>query len=348
MRVSWLLIAFAAGCTASESAPATQFGQPPPSLMAAGAAAAAPETSTSTDAEVAALRAELATGDDPAAAALALAELDDANERPADGLAAVDAALRRRPGDRRLRLLRVELLRDLGRRHVAVAELAQLLAEPQGADLPPILFLDLAQMAWLEGDRQQAASALAVVQSRGRGQSWYAAQAETIAELHGEVAAGGRPQRIAVRDLFGNLRAAPTLAEREHACRELIAVGGLTRARALAIAGDDPEPRLRGIAIQLADVDMPSLCEVCRLGLADSSPVVRAIAAGRARELPGERGADMLFAALAVESDAAAFAIMHHALHTLVPAGPELAAREADSTDGRAAVVAAWRQRWGR
>jgi hypothetical protein len=302
----------------------------------------------STDAEVAALRTELATGDDPAAAALALAELDDANERPADGLAAVDAALRRRPGDRRLRLMRVELLRDLGRRHVAAAELAQLLAEPQGAALPPILVLDLAQMAWLEGDRQQAAAALAIVQSRGRGKSWYAAQAETVAELSAEVAAGGRPQRIAVRDLFGNLRSAPTAAERELACRELIAVGGLTRARALAIAGDDAEPRLRGMAIQFAEVDLPALCEVCRFGLADRSPLVRAIAAGRARELPGERGTDMLLAALAVETDAAAFAIMHHSLHTLVPAGPEMTARDADSTDGRAAVVAAWRQRWGR
>lgn len=293
------------------------------------------------------LREQLATGEDPAAAALALAELLQSEERVEAALAAVDAGRARRPDDPRLRLLRIELLRDLGRRHVAYPELRELLGQSAARSLPPVLYLDLAQLAWLEGDTAGARAALATAQDRGKGEGWYAGQAEAIASLTAEVATLTRPARLPVRDLLGNLRGAPP-AERKRAFEELVTLGDEARARAVAIAGGDADPLLRSLAVQRAEVDAPALDELCSLALADGSALVRSAAANRCRELPADRAVVLLQHALAAETDGDAFVAEHQALASLVPGAPALEVGVAATAEGRANLLAAWRQQWGR
>jgi Flp pilus assembly protein TadD len=101
------------------------------------------------------LRQELATAEDPTASALELAGFLAAEERHEEALAVVQQAETRSP-DPRLRVARAGLQRDLGRRHLALAELETLVRERGAKALHPGLLYEVAELNWLEGNGAQA------------------------------------------------------------------------------------------------------------------------------------------------------------------------------------------------
>lgn len=289
------------------------------------------------------LREQLATGADPVPAALQLADWLAAQERLREALAVVDAGLARRPSTPDLRQARIELLRDLGRRHVAVAELRELLRQ-QGAAMPQQL-LDLAELEWLEGHRDAAAAALRQLRQDHPGCELLLTRSDEIAAFDREVQLEAHPVQVRARDLLGNLRGAPEPAERLLSLQQLLGCGGEVAVRAVAAAVVDADPAVRALGVRAAHLDLPALLALVRQALQDDAPAVRAAAASRAAELPTDRAVPLLLGSLGAEHDAFAFLVMHQTLLRLMPDGPKLAQGGADSEPDRAATAAEWRRR---
>ena len=332
-----------AACSTSDSRPAQAFGaatdslvepQPPAAPMA--------DVAMPTEAQ---LRGRVAHDDDPSAAALALVRQFDIEERLPEALQVLDAALERRPNEPSLRVARAGVLRDLGLRREAGEALAELLTQ-QGPDrIHPGLLFELAELQVLEGNAAAAKATLRMLRQSHGASEWTHRSASELAVLDRAIETG-RPLRLLARDLLGNLRGAPLAKDRLAALRELVRLDPELAARAVAIAGGDPDPKLRADSIRLATVDPGVLPEVVAAGLADRAPEVRLAAVLRAQELAAAEVADLLLAALANEQDAGVFAALHSALRQLDPAGPELKTTTAEDPAARAALVAAWRQRW--
>lgn len=343
------MLLLGAGCSASGE-PAAATGEAAlPSLLTSPAALATPVGSDdgsgiSDSAFEQYHREQLASAADPEPSALALVPWLAAQERMREALAVVDAALARRPGRWPLRLLRIEVMRDLGRRHVAVAELRQLLQQDGDGDRPE-LWLDLAELEWLEGHREAARTALARLRER-QGTAPEPQQQVRLDALAEELTLAARPTQIRCRDLLGNLRGAPAAGERLRALQQLLDCGRDVRATAAAIAVQDADARVRAAGVLGAELDQPALQALLRLALGDDAAQVRATAASRTGELPLAAAAPLLLRAIRSENDALAFTVMHQALQRLLPDGPTLAPGDADSAASRAAVAAGWRNRW--
>ncbi|MBL8733594.1 MAG: hypothetical protein JNN13_14580 [Planctomycetes bacterium] len=329
----------------------------PPTAAAAtapsGEGAALPATMPELDPlrEEAELRHLLATTSDPTEPALDLAALLLDEERPAEALQVLDTAAGRRPSPL-LRLARAGVLRDLGRRHLAVAELTGLVRELGAGNLGPGVLFELAELQWLEGAGADAAATLAQLRAAHQGDPWCREHHRDLDGLAAEIAHDEGPQRLRVRDLLGNLRGAPLATVRVATLERLVAIADAEPAltldlagRAVAIAAADASPAVRAAAVRLARPVPESVDDFCRLALDDAAALVRRFAASRAAELLGARAVPLLLAQLERESDPAAFAALDAALAASGGASALVTASAADTAAGRLAVVTQWRRR---
>lgn len=265
----------------------------------------------------------------------------------ADALSANDRAL--------LMVARAGVLRDLGERHLAAVALRGVLAAHGPAALHPGLLMELAELDWLEGNRQGALAGLEQLEAVHAGDAWLVAHAADVQGLKRELSTAPRPVRLQLRDLLGNLRGAPEASERMRALELAVAplnkgstagdeAVGRLRATVVAIAARDESPALRARALQLAEVDAEWSRDLCAAGLGDPSPLVRGIAATRAIELLRQAAAPLLLQALEREPDADTFCRLHEALAVIVPAAPRFVPGAATDAERRALLVAAWKR----
>jgi hypothetical protein len=292
------------------------------------------------------LRRELATAADPSGAALDLAQALVGAERVDEALAAVDAALARVRNDT-LRVARAGLLRDLGQRHAAVAELRSLRRDVGPGALHPAALFELAELEWLEGEPEACQATLQQLQTEHARHSWFTANAVRREQLAAAVARGGPPRHIGLRDLFGNLRGAPLATERLAVLDQVqrSAVSAEAKSRAIAIAIADESPAVRARAVQLAAPPPAAAAAFCEGALADGAVLVRRAAIVRTVELLGAGARPVLLRALAAEPDAAVFVGMHEALARLAGVTEPLDPRAVADASARAEVVARWRAR---
>jgi hypothetical protein len=300
------------------------------------------------------LRQELATAEDPTASALELAGFLAAEERHEEALAVVQQA-ETRSQDPRLRVARAGLQRDLGRRHLALAELETLVRERGAKALHPGLLFEVAELNWLEGDGAQALAKLREIEQVHGDDPWCVDHQQQLSDLAAEIQRGRGPQRVRVVDLLGNLRGAPSASTRIAVLEQLArgAAGGEEatgelRARAVAIASADAAPVVRARAVQLARPSAETAEEFCEVALADDATIVRQFAAARAVELLGPASATLLLDCLAREEDPATFATLHEALKRCGRTAPQLPVGGGETAEGRQQIVAAWREQWRR
>lgn len=300
------------------------------------------------------LRAALASSSDPSGPALELMGLLCSCERYPDALAvAVEA--QSRSNSPALRVAKAGVLRDLGRRHLAVAELRSLLQDHGAAGMHPSLLFELAEIEWLEGDPDASKQVLATIEAVHAGDAWCIEHRKSLEALADEMQHGASPTRVRVRDLLGNLRGAPSAMVRLRVLEQLSAAtldgdqaaSDDLHARAIAAACADESPSVRARAVQLAPFDGPTGEQFCATALDDPDALVRCCAAARAPEWLGAAGVPILLDHLAGEKDAAAFAALHGALAKLVPNAPALPSSSLDLACVRARIVQAWRQQCG-
>jgi len=302
------------------------------------------------------LRAELAVADDPAPAALELAALFCELERHQEAAAVLAAAIRR-SAEPSLRIALASVQRDLGQRHLAAAGLAALHREQGTLALHPALLFELAELQWLEGEKELAKATLVELQSAHTGHPWCAQNAGALRSLELELTSLATPSRVRLRDLLGNLRGAPVELVRLRTLEELVRMAGnngeagatpaalqTLRERAIAIGCGDDSSIVRARAIQLAVPAPAAQPEFCRTALADGSALVRRHAAMRAVELLGERAVPLLLASLEPECDGPTFFAIHEALSSLTADPPAVDRADLGNEAGRATVVQAWQQ----
>ena len=298
---------------------------------------------------------------DPVEDAIALAAELCSQERHRDALLVLDSALATPAalpgtGSVLLTVARARVLRDLGRRHLAAAALREVVAAHGAPALTPALLFELAELEWLEGERQAALERLEVIRSAHAGDPWLREHARDLDGLQREASTAPRPARLQIRDLLGNLRGAPEPTERMRALELAVAplrnptpqaLDAAQRLRAIvvAIAAADSSAAIRARAVQLAEVDAAWSRDLCAAALEDPAPVVRAIAASRSIELLRDQAPTVLFAALAKEQDPGTFARLHESLAMTAAPAPRIEPGDEASPERRAALVAAWRQR---
>jgi hypothetical protein len=299
----------------------------------------------------ASLRRQLANDSDPTEAALELAARLCESERVGEALPVLDAALARHASPL-LRIARAGVLRDLGQRHLARNELQAVRLERGAENLHPSLLFELAELQWLEGDGIGAAGTLREIGAVHATDAWSTAHLRERESLAAEIERGGVPSQIRVRDLLGNLRGAPLATERLAVLEQLwntTAVTGPTRAvlreRVVAIALGDDAVAVRAKGVQLATPDAADADAFVRAALADEAPLVRQVAAARGVELLGRAAPPVLLEFLAKEQDPGVFLALHDALATAMRVVDSVLPVSAASADGRAAVVARWRER---
>jgi tetratricopeptide (TPR) repeat protein len=270
------------------------------------------------------LRHEIATGDDPTGAALTLAAQLTADERHAEALLVLERAAARRPSPP-LRIARAGVLRDLGRRHEAVEEMRALLAHSGVEALHPRLLFELAELHWLEGDRNAALDLLRRTLEVHAADAWVQQHRQELTSLQAEVDRAPRPERVRVRDLLGNLRGAPNPTDRVQVLERLLGSArvepdaerrGELHDLTIGIAVDDPSPLVRSRALQLVAFADERQAAICVAALEDTDALVRRRAAERLAEIDDaeHRIARALLGALRREDDGATFAALHEAL----------------------------------
>lgn len=354
-----VLVTLLAGCAGgpTERVAAAPRGQPSSGLLlteptkppkAVVPSAPSPADDDATPAE------DLGAADDVVDATLAIAARLTAEERHLEALAALEAALAQ-SGAPALAVAKAGVLRDLGRRHLALQCLRDLVSA-YGADaMHPGLLFERAELEWIEGHRAAAEAALTELRRVHGNDGWMTRHAAEVRGLQRELADADRPERLRVRDLLGNLRGAPDAGERlrnlqlataplqQHDGVDPVDASHL-RAMVVAIAAGDESPTLRAHALRLADVDVEFARELCEAGLADPAPLVRTVAATRAMQLLRGDAVPLLLAALSNETDATAFRSMHDALVLLVQGGPNYRVGDEDDAERRALLLAGWRR----
>ncbi|MBL8754672.1 MAG: hypothetical protein JNK15_15315 [Planctomycetes bacterium] len=295
------------------------------------------------------LRHELALATDPTAAAIELAAWLARDERHAEALQVVDTA-RTRSNHHDLRILRADLLRDLGQRHAAVAELRALRTELGVDRMPPELLFDLAELEALEGNHPAAAATLQVLGTVHARDPWVVDATAKRQALAAEIA-GGRPTTVKVRDVLGNLRGAPFADDRLQALERLVRVrlgddqDDSIHQLAVVIALGDPAEAVRAHAVAHADPVPDQRLEFLAAALADSSSLVRRRALSRAVDWRQDGTVPLLLAWLDRETDAATFVQVCDALRAFTPELPATSLPAASSSSGRAAVAIDYRRR---
>lgn len=296
------------------------------------------------------LREQLATAEDPTVPALELANLLAASERFREALAVVDTGLRRRVTPP-LRQARASVLRDLGQRHLAVAELRAVERDLPPEEIDPVVRFELAQLEWLEGEAAAAAATLQRLQVLNANSAWLQDHRQEVAELMAAVQAGGRPRIVLIRDWLGNLRGADSVRARLSLLDWMLDATELEpdRARelhvlALGVALGDDSAAVRARAVQRGVPDPDFALEFFTEGLSDPSPLVRRCAAPRLAATLPERAAPQLFECMKSEDDALAFLAEHDALATLRAAPRSCSEADAGDASQRATLVAAWQR----
>jgi hypothetical protein len=269
-------------------------------------------------------------------------------ERWDEAFAAIDPAT----SDVRLLALRAELLRDVGRRHEALALWRRIVAQVGSERIDAATLAAVAGLERLEGEREAAQRTVAAIRARGPADAWVAANEAELRVLQSELAAGLPIRTISARDLLGNLRGAPVPEERSRALAAVLradagdaASTASLHARAVLIAVGDVDPGVRAEAVAAWRHDQEVAEDFCRQALADGSPQVRLAAVAHVIRLAPAPAAELLLVRLADESDATVFTALQRALREVTGA-EDLAAPllGADAGD-RAAIVARWRER---
>lgn len=304
---------------------------------------ASPPVASPASAGEAELREQLALAADPVPAAQELVVRLAADERFDEALAVV-AAARRRSDSPMLSVLQASVLRDLGQRHAALAELLQLRNQVGAASFAPALQIEIAELQWLEGQKSEAAATLTSLRS-AVGDSAPAAILAKLERLASEVGAASAPRTIAVRDLLGNLRGAPTATARLDALDRLMRVDAdaEVQRRAILVAAGDEASSVRARAVQLAAPAEADREEFCRVALADAAPLVRRFAIARTVELLGGAGTRVLVERLAVETDESLFVALDAALCRVVPGNEPHPLAGGDAAQRRE-VVGKWQR----
>lgn len=274
-------------------------------------------------------------------------------ERFRDAFACLDAAAAA-ADDVRLLALRAELLRDVGRRHESLAVWRQIVARVGVEQVDSASLFGIAVLERLEGERNACLRTLAELRRRPSDEPWLTAHAAEVRQLHAETANGLPITRISARDLLGNLRGAPDASNRAGALAVLLrtdasdpSAGAGVRRRAVMVAVGDADPLVRAAGVAAWEADDDVAADFCAGALADGSAVVRAAAVPHARRLAPAAAIPLLLAAMADESDATVFAVMHSALAEvsgIAGMAPPLAAGSAAE---RTACVTLWQARLG-
>ena len=307
------------------------------------------------------LRERLATAADPAPTAIELAALLGDHERHEEALAVLGEA-RRRSADATLRIAQASVHRDLGQRHLAVAELRAVCREHGALALHPGLLFELAELLWLEGEAESAKATLAELRNAHADDVWCQRNAGSLRALELEIAGQAAPSCVRIRDLLGNLRGAPVEIVRLRTLEDLVALAGSNgkaspaaraaswrnlRERAIAIACGDPSPTVRARAIQLAEPGPEQRASFFQIALADPSPLVRRHAAASAAANLGEAARRLLLDGLEQEHDSETFLGIHAALASITVDAPLLSLAECSDDGRRAATLQHWkRQSW--
>lgn len=332
-----------AACAAPVAEPVSAFGGGDQSLVPppTPAAEVAPPR---TEAE---LRNDIAVGIDPESAALALVALLDAEERLTDALSVLAAAAARKGESAVLLTARAGVLRDLGRRTEAITELLRL-QSIHPASFGPGLWFELAELNYLQGEREAAGSALRELRTHVDGARFVQEHDFEVRTLEQNTAAGVAARSVRVRDLLGDLRGAGDASRRLAVLEVLLRQGGDHASRACCIAVGDADPRVRSRGVAAAVVDPTLLAEFCAKALSDPDAPVRTAGAQRCAALPRDEAATLLLPVLAAESDPLAFSAMHAVLRELFGDAEPLSAAAAFDAARRAEVAARWQERFAR
>jgi hypothetical protein len=294
------------------------------------------------------LRNALADGDNPVEAGLHLAALLSQEERYDEALAAIDATSAR-GGDELLRLTRASLLRDLGRRHEAAAELRGLAAERGPSAMHPGTRFQWAELEWMSGNAAAATAVLSELMRTEAADPWCIEHRPQIDAMSLALARGEQAV-LQGRDLLAELRRHGSLARRGQILDQLpanlpadpeLAAGLLERAVVIACGDDSPIIRARGVRMARPATD--DRVEFYTTALADEDPLVRRVAATSVAECMGRDAVPLLLDRLEVEEDTGTFAALHEVLATIVPGGPESPASGCVSAEARHALTEAWR-----
>jgi tetratricopeptide (TPR) repeat protein len=312
------LLTLLAGCAAAPGVSHRPLGGPAPALRATGEA------------------------NDVLDLAGALAVL----ERHGEALDTLEAALAAGQEDAVLRLCRVDLLRDLGRRAEAAAAMREVLGSLGAHQLHPGLLLAWAELEWLEHATGRARDLVADLWRHHATDPWLLENRTRVAALQLELDHPTVHRALPVRDLLGDLRGGTDPEQRLGAFTVLQDMDPEVRARAAAIAAVDPDPALRVAAVQAVELPPDALAELCAQALRDPAPAVRAAAASRAAELDTRTAADLLLAAMQDERSESTFAVLHAALARALGPGPSAQPGAAATAAGRRALLETWRQRW--
>lgn len=334
-----------AGVTARSAFPRADVPGPSaavaPPIAVAAASPAPPPLADASDDELAVLELE------DRVAGLAHAERWD------DALAAVDAAAAAAPvADVRLLALRAELLRDLGRRHEALALWRSIVAKVGVDRVDAPTLLAIAGIERMEGEREAALRTLASLRARGARDAWVAANDAELLRVQSELAAGQPIVRISARDLLGNLRGAPTPDDRASALALLMRtdtgdpeLASTVRRRAVLIAVADADAGVRAAAVAAWEPDDGVAESFCAQALVDASPRVRLAAVPQVRRLAPAQAVALLLDRLAAEPDATVFAALHAGLREVTGATDVTAPLAGAGPAERDALVAHWRAR---
>lgn len=307
------------------------------------------------------LREQIATAAEPTSYALELAGLLADLERHREALAMLVGVRQRlaaagRTIDPVLQVAIAGAHRDLGQRHLAVAELEALLAARGALGLHPGLVFEIAELQWLEGKPTAAVATLAELRRGHVDSGWLASHTSDVQRLEHELANRAAPTRMRLRDLFGNLRGATEAIVRLQTLEELVrladapapAAAGEPRIAAvapmaLAIAFGDVDGLVRARAVQLTG-PVDGTEEFCRAALADADARVRTAAVAKAVAWLGAGSRALLLDALTNEADPQAFRACHEALVGIVGNGPPMPPGSEAEAQARQIAVAAWRQ----
>lgn len=337
----WLLLT--AGCAAPETGEVSAFGGGSESLVPppAPAVEVAPPR---TEAE---LRNDLATGGDPVGAALALVALFDVEERLPESLLVIASAATRAGEVPPLMAARAGVLRDLGRRREA-AEILHRLQREQPRHFGAGLWLELAELEYLEGRREAAGEAMRQLRAQVEAGPFVQAHDFEIRTLEQSIALAAPARSVRVRDLLGDLRGAEDPARRVLVFRLLHEQGGEAASRAACIAVGDPDARVRSAGVAAAAVDRSLLPDFCAKALSDPESPVREAGARRCAALPRDEAATLLLPVLASERDAIAFSAEHEVLRELFGTAEPLSPAAALDEGVRKETVAFWQERFAR
>lgn len=286
------------------------------------------------------LREEMATGDQPLDAALELAAYLADRERLREALASIDAGLVRVPEHPRLLRARASLLRDLAQREPALQVLRNFVAKD---DSDPSMWLQIAELEWLQGRRESALQALQHLRSSFEDHPFVQQYRAGISNLEQEIATNPAPRTISQRDLLANLRGAEEGMMRFRALRLLVEEGGDLRRRATTIALYDPDPALRVQGLKMGDWTVAEAERLIRRAVIDDAASVRAAALTLCDIIDRRIAAPIVFAALERETDPDTFRLMHEELQGILEQSVYLPPGAADHAEGRAGVVARWR-----